>query len=125
MSSQLPGLSAVELFRGAAPWAGAVAAAVRSSFSAEHAARPLRVSCSTAAAGASASDGGVFSGRDDRAEHVVMSRGLFLDHFDALGRDRFLSGASDEADALKPAFFYLAQGEESREDVVRYVAGAP
>jgi len=89
------------LFAGAAaPWAPACAAAVRAAFAA-HESRPVRVACSTCRA---ADAGGLFSGRAELAEHVVMKRGLFIDHFDALGRDSFL-GADEGA-----AFFYLAQG---------------
>ena len=101
---------------GCAAWASASALAIRAAFSAAGA-RPLRVSCSTTAAAAGGSagagvgsggggGGGLFSGRADRAEYVTISRGLFLEHCDALGRDRFLGAEG----GVSPAFFYLAQG---------------
>jgi len=96
---------------GCAAWASASAIAIRAAFS-ETGARPLRVSCSTVAAagaggGGGGGGGGLFSGRADRAEYVTISRGLFLEHCDALGRDRFLGAVEGGA---PPAFFYLAQG---------------
>jgi hypothetical protein len=101
---------------GCAAWASASALAIRAAFSAAGA-RPLRVSCSTTAAaaggiagtgtGGGPGGGGLFSGRADRAEYVTISRGLFLEHCDALGKDRFLGTVEG---GTPSAFFYLAQG---------------
>ena len=85
-----------------AAWSAEALVAIRAAFAAT-AARPLRVSCSTAAAAGGAA-GGLFSGRADRAEYVTISRGLLLEHVDALGHDRFLGAAEGGG------FLYLAQG---------------